>query len=369
MITAERKKLEEQLSTLEKDLDVLGRKLNDQESTAESISATYGRVHNLKSSLYLMDLNESLKLVYMLEQHFEKMRTGEISLSDKALFAFSGAIRWIKCDLGIIEDEKENREVLIGKLRDLLSNESDVNSRMQSFNLSSDEKALLRDARNSNLNIFLAEYSLDPSISREGYNELPIFEKINEIGIIALKTPEYVNLKVLRTDDKVPLKIVFVTDRKQKELKDPLLKNSQPFDEDLYLTQRDYKILIIEDNPVAQLLQKSIMRSFGICDAVDNGEAGIELFKLALKEKSPYHIILLDLVMPGIGGAEVLKKIREIEGSLNVRGLERSRVIVSTTTTESATLMDLFRAEADAYIFKPLTKEKITKEMRNLKLI
>jgi len=68
-------------------------------------------------------------------------------------------------------------------------------------------------------------------------------------------------------------------------------------------------------------------------------------------------------------GAEVLKTIRKIENTHHVRGLDRSKVIVSTTTTESAILMDLFRAEADSYIFKPLTKEKISREMINLKLI
>jgi hypothetical protein len=39
------------------------------------------------------------------------------------------------------------------------------------------------------------------------------------------------------------------------------------------------------------------------------------------------------------------------------------------TTNESSILMDLFRAETDAYIIKPLTKDKIEKELINLKLI
>ncbi|MBB6478610.1 response regulator [Spirochaeta isovalerica] len=369
MITAERRRIEEQLIRLDRDISLLEKKLSDQENILESIGSTYRRIHNLKSSLFLMDLNESLKHVYLLEQIFEKLRTGNMILSAKALDAFSDTLQWIKGDLGISEQKNADRESLIDRLKDLLASEESQLNKTRSFNLTSDEKALLRDARNSNLNIFLVEQSLDTSISRESYRDLPLFNKINEIGMIAVKTPEYINLKAATKDSNVPLKVIFITDRKQKDMKDPLLKAAVPFEDDLYLTQRDYKILIIEDNPVARLLQKSIMSDFGVCDTVNDGEAGINLFTLALEENSPYHIILLDLVMPGIGGSEVLSRIREIEEEHKVRGLDRSKVIVSTTTTESSTLMDLFRAEADAYIFKPMTKEKITREMSNLKLI
>jgi len=368
MIRAELKKIEEQLGNLESDFFELKQKLSDQENIGEGINSTFQRIHNLKSSLFLLDQNESLKLSYMLEQQFEKLRSGKKMLLLNALDVFLQCLEWIKSDLGLSENCKMDKEVLTEELLSLMKTDSGEIPSSKKLILTADEKALLRDARNSDLNIFFVEYPLELSIGREEYSNLVIFKKINEIGMIAVRTPEYVNLKNDQKDNRM-LKVVFVTDCKQKELKDPVLKKARPFDEDLYMTQRDYKILIIEDNPVAQLLQKNIMSDFGVCDTVDGGEAGIDLFSLALEEKSPYDIILLDLVMPGMGGADVLKKIRKIENSHHVKGLDRSKVVVSTTTTESATLMDLFRAEADSYIFKPLTKEKITREMTNLKLI
>jgi two-component system chemotaxis response regulator CheY len=235
--------------------------------------------------------------------------------------------------------------------------------------LTSDEKSLLRDARNSGLNIYITELGVTSSINREDFKNIPVLKYINDIGMLVLVTPGYTKFYQSDVEKNVTLKIVFITDKKIEEITNPLLKSLKPFEEDLFLNRRDFKILIIEDNPVALLLQRTIMSQFGICDSVSDGKKALELLTLSLEEKSPYDIILLDLVIPGIEGEEVLLSIRRLEDSKNIKGLERSKVIVVTSSNDTETLMDLFRAETDAYIIKPLTKEKIEKEMRNLRLI
>jgi len=249
---------------------------------------------------------------------------------------------------------------------------SEINSTDQVVSpveLTFDEKSLLRDARNSGLNIFTVETKVRNSLSREEYGQIPVLKLINKIGMVVLQTPEYNSLAQKPSGEIISCKIVFVTDKNLKELKDPLPGSLLPFEEDLFIDKKEYKILIIEDNPVALLLQRSLMSSFGICDTASDGEKGLDLFKLSMEEKAPYDIILLDLVMPGIKGSEVLKNIRKHEDANNIKGLDRSKVIVSTSTKESATLMELFRAETDAYIIKPLTRVKIEKELINLELI
>lgn len=352
-------KMEEQLRGLKDDYLSLSEKLASQDNLAESINLTYRKIHTLKSNLFLIDRNRSLKMTYMMELQFDRMRKGEAQLTQKLLELFSECTDWIGSDIFRKDGSEELYEKLLYDLKSAKENEFQPKNRIQ---LTSDEKELLRDGRNSGMNIFMVQYKVPDHLNNEKTYNLPIFKKIDEIGLIAVQIPTV-------PAETQTLKIVFVTTKKLKELTDPLFKSAQPFDEDLYLSYGSHKILIVEDNPVAQLLQKSIMGDFGVTDTVKNGEMGLELFKLALEERAPYDMVILDLVMPGIGGGEVLKGIRKLESDNNIKGLDRCKVIVTTTNRESSTLMDLFRAEADAYIIKPLTKEKIVREMKELKLI
>lgn len=67
------------------------------------------------------------------------------------------------------------------------------------------------------------------------------------------------------------------------------------------------KILIIEDDKFLRELiaQKLIKESYDIAEAVD-GEKGIK----AVKDEKP-DLVLLDLILPGIDGFEVLAKMKE----------------------------------------------------------
>lgn len=354
-------KLDEQLTALKEDFGMLAEKLSEHENIADSINNTYRKIHNLKSNLFLIDHNASLKMLYLIENHFNRLRVGEAELSKDMLILFLSCSEWIREDILEGSTREDLYEELIDDLKKMKF--SGRRKALRNLNLNAEEKALLRDARNSSLNIYLVEKELlaDPAVDET--ESAPLLEAIGKVGMIALQIP------VKNEEGRFSFKVVFVTDKKQKEMTDPLLKEAVPFDEDLYMSYRDHKILIIEDNPVALMLQKSIVSEFGVCDTVEDGASGLDLLNLALEEKSPYSIVLLDLVMPGLSGAEVLRKIREEEGKRSIKGLDRCKVIVSTTTRESSTLMELFRAEADAYIIKPMTRDKIVKELKELKLI
>lgn len=355
----------EQLEELQHNFEVLEKKISEQGVVLEIIHSTFQKIHSIKNSLFLKNSSESLKLIYLMECHFEKLRTGENRLKTETLCLFKKCLSWIMADISESTASEKDSLKLMAELTDLeIRNDA---SKFQSaiLNLTGDEKALLRDARNSGLNIFFINYPIDSSISREDSRNLEIVKLINSLGLIVLQALSREKIG----DERSSLKIIFVTDKKISELNDPLLKTAISYEEDLLLSSLDYKILIVEDNPIASLLQKSIMSTFGVSDAVSDGVTALELFRLSLKENSPYDIILLDLVMPGIGGADVLKQIRELEEQNNIKGLERTKVITLTTSRDSSTLMDLFRAETDAYIIKPLTKDKIEKELKNIGLI
>lgn len=353
MIEIRHLKLDEQTRGIREDFQKLEKALKENESIADPVNLLYGKIHSLKSNLFLVDRNRSLKITYLMENYMNRLRKGKAVLSGGTVELLLECMDWIHEDLLNQIEKPDHFNKLLDLLKALDGGKS--SSTQIRWNLSADEKALLRDGRNSGLNIFSLEYDS----SRNG----KIIEKIKETGMLVHQSPFL--------DDKgtESFKTIFISDKKLREFHDRELELAVPFDEDLYLSFGDHKILILEDNPVAQLLQKSIMKEFGVCDTVKDGESGLDLFRLAHEENFPYSIVLLDLVMPGKSGEEVLKIIRDEEAARNVKGLDRCKVIVSTTTSDSSVLMDLFRAEADAYIVKPLTREKIVRELKNLKLI
>ncbi len=73
--------------------------------------------------------------------------------------------------------------------------------------------------------------------------------------------------------------------------------------------QLQNRCLIIEDNIPAAELMKIYLDKYGVLsELAADGETGLEKYSNA---PSQYHIIFLDIQMPGINGYEVAKRIRE----------------------------------------------------------
>ena len=69
------------------------------------------------------------------------------------------------------------------------------------------------------------------------------------------------------------------------------------------------KILIADDDKNLRMVLTSELSEGGF--DVDTAECGIEAMDLL--EKNEYDVLLLDLAMPGLGGIDVLKKIKTLE--------------------------------------------------------
>ncbi len=75
------------------------------------------------------------------------------------------------------------------------------------------------------------------------------------------------------------------------------------------MSEKKKEILLVEDEPALQEAIKIKMEKEGIdVHVFDSGEKGLEF----LKEKKP-DLVWLDILLPGINGLEVLKRIREDE--------------------------------------------------------
>lgn len=116
---------------------------------------------------------------------------------------------------------------------------------------------------------------------------------------------------------------------------------------------RQINILVVEDdNDINDLLCKIIRKSRYHAQPVYSGtEAMIYL------EKQNWDLILLDLMLPGMTGEEILAKITE-SGS--------TPVIIISAKSEKQTKIDSLRSGADDFISKPFDVEEVSARIDSL---
>jgi two-component system phosphate regulon response regulator PhoB len=113
-------------------------------------------------------------------------------------------------------------------------------------------------------------------------------------------------------------------------------------------------ILIIEDDPVIQeLLSQSMSKENWKLIQVTTGEDGLKI----LKTKN-VNCILLDIMLPGIDGLKVLKKIKENEQSRDIP------VIMTTAKGEEADIITGLELGADDYVVKPYSPKVLIARVR-----
>jgi len=116
------------------------------------------------------------------------------------------------------------------------------------------------------------------------------------------------------------------------------------------------KILVVDDSPDNVFLIKTILEEEGY--TVSTAENGI--VALAQLEASPCDLVLLDLMMPGMDGYEVTKRIR---GEMNLQQYIPILLITAHDAPNVAHGLDL---GADDFIRKPVTVDELLARVRSL---
>jgi CheY-like chemotaxis protein len=126
-------------------------------------------------------------------------------------------------------------------------------------------------------------------------------------------------------------------------------------------------ILLVEDDLADQKLTKTSLRSEKIANdlyCVQTGEEGMDF----LYRRGNYSngtprpdLILLDLNMPGMGGKEFLRQVKEEER------LKQIPVVILTTSEAEKDIIDSYKLQASGYVHKPVTLEEFKEGMKKLK--
>ncbi len=114
-----------------------------------------------------------------------------------------------------------------------------------------------------------------------------------------------------------------------------------------------YNILVVEDQKeISNIVTKYLEKEAYDFDVADNGFVALDLFS-----KKSFHLILLDVMMPGIDGFDVLTEIRKTS---NVP------VIMLTARQDEVDRLKGFDLGVDDYVVKPFSPREL---MRRIKVI
>ncbi|WP_234117988.1 response regulator [Clostridium hydrogenum] len=129
------------------------------------------------------------------------------------------------------------------------------------------------------------------------------------------------------------------------------------------------KILIAEDDFASRKFLSKFLSTYGECDLVVDGLEAIDAYMLAMREKKPYDLICLDIMMPKIDGVKVLKVIRDLETQNGVIPESRAKIIMVTALGETDLVKSAFEFGCEAYASKPIDTEKFIEVMKKLEII
>ncbi len=107
------------------------------------------------------------------------------------------------------------------------------------------------------------------------------------------------------------------------------------------------KILIVEDEPAMQLGLKDNLEFEGYeVEIAGDGEKGLEMIR-----NHPYHLVLLDIMLPRMSGLDVCRKVRE----------EKNKVPIVLLTAKGEEIDKVLGLElgADDYVTKPFSLREL----------
>lgn len=108
-------------------------------------------------------------------------------------------------------------------------------------------------------------------------------------------------------------------------------------------------VLVVDDEPDLVRIVKTILEGQGY--EVQCAYDGLEVFR-CLEERVP-DVLVIDRIMPGMGGLEVIRKLKESPATASIP------IIMLTSMDKFDDVTEGYQKGADVYITKPFTKAQV----------
>jgi two-component system response regulator AtoC len=110
-------------------------------------------------------------------------------------------------------------------------------------------------------------------------------------------------------------------------------------------------ILVVDDDPVQHVLIKGFLRNWQVIFA----SSALEALKILTNQD--ILLVVTDLHMPGMDGMDLLRRIKQHNGTV--------QVIVITASEQTEDLVDALRAGANDFLLKPLERQALEEVLEN----
>jgi two-component system, cell cycle sensor histidine kinase and response regulator CckA len=115
-------------------------------------------------------------------------------------------------------------------------------------------------------------------------------------------------------------------------------------------------ILLIDDEEIITFTGEQMLKKLGYNVIVaENGKKAIEIFS---REHENINLVLLDMVMPGIGGRETYDRLKEID--------ENVRVLLSSGYSLDGQAREIMHKGCNGFIQKPFTLKNISQKVKEI---
>jgi CheY-like chemotaxis protein len=119
------------------------------------------------------------------------------------------------------------------------------------------------------------------------------------------------------------------------------------------------RVLIVDDNATNRIYLAGLCAAWGIhADEADNGARALALCRRAAEHGHPYQLLLLDRMMPGMDGLEVLAEI------MSEPHLAATKVVLQTSMDDNADAAAL--AAGAVRLLKPVRRQQVLDAMLRL---
>lgn len=109
------------------------------------------------------------------------------------------------------------------------------------------------------------------------------------------------------------------------------------------------RILVVDDSGFARRTLKQILEGAGhTVEEAQDGHDALERYFLNKPD-----LVMLDMVMDGMNGLEVLAKLRELD--------QDAKVVMATADVQTSTRAEAQAAGASGFITKPFEREQVLK--------
>ncbi|PRW60699.1 hybrid sensor histidine kinase response regulator [Chlorella sorokiniana] len=114
------------------------------------------------------------------------------------------------------------------------------------------------------------------------------------------------------------------------------------------------KVLSVDDDPVNQMVIQAMLgkAGFKVLKAAD-GQKALDLLEESLRQGDPPHVMLLDVMMPGLSGYDVVRLVRERHPTLMLP------VILVSANSREEHVVEGLQAGANDYVTKPFGRNEL----------